>query len=46
MGWFKPFDEKEKLKIDELIEYDKIYIENEKVFNKNFLLSDELALLY
>ena len=38
------FDEKEKQKIDELIQYDKIYVENDKVFNKNFLLSDELAL--
>jgi oxygen-independent coproporphyrinogen III oxidase len=38
------FDEKEIKKIEELIEYDKLYIENEKVFNKNFLLSDELAL--
>ncbi|RXJ84782.1 radical SAM family heme chaperone HemW [Arcobacter cloacae] len=38
------FDEKEIVKIDELIQYDKIYIENDKVFNKNFLLADELAL--
>jgi len=38
------FDEKEIEKIDELIKYDKVYIQNEKVFNKNFLLSDELAL--
>jgi oxygen-independent coproporphyrinogen-3 oxidase len=38
------FDDKEKQKIDELIQYDKIYIENDKVFNKNFLLADELAL--
>ncbi|MDD3009477.1 MAG: radical SAM family heme chaperone HemW [Arcobacter sp.] len=38
------FNEKEKQKIDELIQYDKIYLENDKVFNKNFLLSDELAL--
>ena len=38
------FNEKEKEKIDELIQYDKLYIENEKVFNKNFLLADELAL--
>ena len=38
------FDEKEKKKVDDLIEYEKLYMENEKVFNKNFLLSDELAL--
>lgn len=38
------FDEKEKEKIDELIQYKKLYIENEKVYNKNFLLADELAL--
>ena len=38
------FDDKEKQKVDELIQYDKIYIENDKVFNKNFLLADELAL--
>jgi len=38
------FNEKEKEKIDELIQYDKLYIENEKVFNKNFLLDDDLAL--
>ena len=38
------FDDKEKQKIDELIQYDKIYMENDKVFNKNFLLADELAL--
>ena len=38
------FNEKEKEKIDELIQYNKLYIENEKVYNKNFLLADELAL--
>ncbi|MCT7551225.1 radical SAM family heme chaperone HemW [Aliarcobacter butzleri] len=38
------FDEKELKKIDELISYEKVYIENNKVFNKNFLLADELAL--
>lgn len=38
------FDDKEKQKIDELIQYNKVYIENDKVFNKNFLLADELAL--
>lgn len=38
------FDEKEKEKIDELIQYNKLYIENKKVYNKNFLLADELAL--
>ena len=30
--------------IDDLIKYDKVYIEDNRVFNKNFLLSDELAL--
>jgi len=35
---------KKKKKIDELIQYNKLYIENEKVYNKNFLLADELAL--
>lgn len=38
------FDEKEMKKIEELIEYKKLYVKNEKVFNINFLLSDELAL--
>jgi len=38
------FNEKENEKIDELIQYNKLYIENEKVYNKNFLLADELAL--
>jgi oxygen-independent coproporphyrinogen III oxidase len=38
------FNEQEKIKLEHLIEDDKIYIENDKVFNKNFLLSDELAL--
>lgn len=38
------FDEKEMKKIKELIEYKKLYVKNEKVFNINFLLSDELAL--
>lgn len=38
------FNEKEKEKIDELIQYNKLYIENKKVYNKNFLLADELAL--
>ena len=38
------FNEEEMKKIDDLIQYDKVYIENNRVFNKNFLLSDELAL--
>ena len=38
------FDDLELKKIDELIEYDKVYIENNRLYNKNFLLSDELAL--
>ena len=31
-------------KVDDLIEGDKLYMENERIFNKNFLLSDEIAL--
>ena len=31
-------------KIDDLISYEKVYVEKNRVFNKNFLLSDELAL--
>lgn len=38
------FDTIEMEKINELIKYDKVYIQNDRVFNKNFLLSDELAL--
>ena len=38
------FNEEELKKIDDLIQYDKVYIEENRVFNKNFLLSDELAL--
>ena len=38
------FNEEEMKKIDDLIQYDKVYIESNRVFNKNFLLSDELAL--
>ena len=38
------FNEEEIKKIDDLIQYNKVYIENDRVFNKNFLLSDELAL--
>lgn len=38
------FNEQEMKKIDDLIEYEKVYIEENRVFNKNFLLSDELAL--
>ena len=38
------FNEGEMKKIDDLIEYNKVYIKENRVFNKNFLLSDELAL--
>ena len=38
------FNEEEMKKIDDLISHDKVYIEENRVFNKNFLLSDELAL--
>ena len=38
------FNEEEMKKIDDLISYDKVYIKENRVFNKNFLLSDELAL--
>ena len=40
----KLFKNSEKNKIDELIEYNKVFIENQRVYNKNFLLADELAL--
>ena len=40
----KLFNDTEKNKIDELIEYNKVFIENQRVYNKNFLLADELAL--
>ena len=38
------FHESELKKIDELIEYNKVYIQDNRLYNKNFLLSDELAL--
>ena len=38
------FNEGEMKKIDDLIEYDKVYIKENRVFNKHFLLTDELAL--
>ena len=38
------FNEEEMKRIDDLISYDKVYIEQNRVYNKNFLLSDELAL--
>lgn len=38
------FNEEELKKIDDLIKYDKVYMEENRIFNKNFLLSDELAL--
>lgn len=38
------FSQKELKKIDDLLEEDKVFIQNERIYNKNFLLSDELAL--
>ncbi len=38
------FNELELKKIDELVEFNKVYIQNNRLYNKNFLLSDELAL--
>ncbi len=38
------FNEQEMKKIDDLINHDKVYIEENRVFNKNFLLSEELSL--
>lgn len=38
------FTKEELKKIDDLIEYDKVHIKKNKVYNKNFLLADELAL--
>ena len=38
------FSQKELEKIKDLIEEDRVFIENERIYNKNFLLSDELAL--
>lgn len=38
------FNEKERQKIEDLIEYDKVFIKNDKLYNKNYLLADELAL--
>jgi oxygen-independent coproporphyrinogen-3 oxidase len=38
------FNEKELEKINDLIEYDKVLIKDKRIYNKNFLLSDELAL--
>jgi oxygen-independent coproporphyrinogen-3 oxidase len=38
------FTEDEMIKVNDLIEHDKLYLNNERVYNKNFLLSDELAL--
>lgn len=38
------FTKEEKIKVDDLCEHDKLYIKENRVYNKNFLLSDELAL--
>ena len=38
------FDKNELEKINDLLEYDKVMIKNNRIYNKNFLLSDELAL--
>ena len=38
------FNEEQLEKINTLIEYDKIYKKDKRIFNKNFLLADELAL--
>ncbi|WP_108060497.1 radical SAM family heme chaperone HemW [Poseidonibacter lekithochrous] len=38
------FSKEELEKVNDLIEYKKVYKENNRIFNNNFLLSDELAL--
>ena len=38
------FNENDLKKIDDLLEYDKVSVKNNRIYNKNFLLSDELAL--
>lgn len=38
------FNEKENHKVMQLVEYEKIYIKNDRVYSKDFLLADELAL--
>jgi oxygen-independent coproporphyrinogen-3 oxidase len=38
------FTEKELEKVNHLIESDKVLVKDERIYNKNFLLSDELAL--
>lgn len=38
------FNDNEKVKLNDLIEHDKLFIKDNRVYNKNFLLSDELAL--
>lgn len=38
------FTQKELEKVNDLIENDKVLIKDERIYNKNFLLSDELAL--
>jgi len=38
------FTQKEVEKINDLIESDKVLVKDERIYNKNFLLSDELAL--
>lgn len=38
------FTQNELEKVNDLCKHEKLFIENERVFNKNFLLADELAL--
>ena len=38
------FNKNDLEKIDDLLEYDKVFIKDNRIYNKNFLLSDELAL--
>lgn len=36
--------EKQKKKVEELLLYSKVYIKNDRIYNRNFLLADEIAL--
>ena len=38
------FTQKELEKVKDLIDNDKVLVKDERIYNKNFLLSDELAL--
>lgn len=38
------FNKDERKKVDDLLEYEKLFLKDNRVFNKNFLLADELAL--